>query len=457
MSWGLPSIFLSLLLAAATSPVAAQEPASPLEVEGAAIHWIQQELDGLVGRYRHLHAHPELSFQEEQTAATLAGWLKELGIQATVGVGGHGLVAVVENGPGPVVLVRTDTDALPIEEKTGLEYASRVRTVDDAGKEVPVMHACGHDMHMAVWLGTAAYLAQHREDWSGTLVLIAQPAEERGAGAKAMLADGLFERFPVPDYCLALHVTGQLPAGSIGIASGYALANVDSVDILVRGRGGHGSTPHKTLDPVVLASRIVVDLQTIVSREISPLESAVVTVGSIHGGSKHNIIPDEVRLQLTVRSYKAEVREHLLAAIRRTAVQEAKAAGFPEELLPLVEVSEKEFTHSTYNDPDLSERTTGLFQGLLGAGGVFQVPPVMGGEDFGRYGPAAGCPSLIYWLGVSSPGDLLAAKTGAGPEPPGTHNSGFAPVPGASLRTGVLTMTSAVLELLPKVPRPEGE
>jgi len=264
-----------------------------------------------------------------------------------------------------------------------------------------------------------------------------------------MLADGLFERFPKPDFCLALHVTGQGPTGVIGSCPGYALANVDSVDILVRGRGGHGSTPHKTHDPVTLAARIVVDLQNIVSREIDTLEGAVVTVGSIQGGTKHNIIPDEVKLQITVRSYKPKVRQALLEAIERTAHHEALAAGFPEELLPIVEVSEQEFTPATYNDPEFVARINKVFVRHLGEGSVVPAPPVMGGEDFGRYGPAAGCPSYIFWLGTTAPALWKKVMEPDGPPMPSTHNSSFAPEPRGSLRTGVVAMSNAVMELLP--------
>jgi hippurate hydrolase len=404
----------------------------------------------LLESYKHLHRNPELSFHEEKTAKLMAQQLKRLGFGVTENIGGTGVVGVLENGKGPVVLVRTDTDALPLEERTGLEYASTVKVKDKHGAEVHVMHACGHDIHMSVWSGTAQYLATHRELWQGTLVFIAQPAEERGAGARAMLADGLFEKFPKPDYALALHVSGSLPVGKIGSCSGYALANVDSVDILVRGRGGHGSTPHKTHDPVVLAARIVVDLQNIVSREISAQEAAVVTVGAIQGGTKHNIIPDEVHLQITVRSYKPDVRAALLDAIERTAIHEARAAGFPDSLAPIVTVSEAEFTPSTYNNPDFVERIDKVFTRNLGPQAVVKVPPVMGGEDFGRYGPAAGCPSYIFWLGVTEPGLWGAASQPGGPPMPSIHNSAFAPEPVGSLRTGVIAMASAVLELMVK-------
>ena len=423
---------------------AVADPQTPAE-------WVAEEMPRLVELYEELHADPELSFEEFESARRMAAQLTAAGFQSvSTQIGGTGVVGVLENGDGPVVLVRADIDALPVEEKTGLAYASTKRVTDASGQEVPVMHACGHDMHMTVWSGTAAYLATHRDQWSGTVVFIAQPAEERGAGAAAMLADGLYERFPKPDYCLALHVKGELPAGTIGSCSGYALGNVDSVDITVRGKGGHGSTPHLTHDPIVLASRIVVALQTIVSREIPPMEDGVVTVGSFHGGAKHNIIPDEVGLKITVRSYKPEIRKTILEGIRRTALGEAAAAGFPEHLMPLVVVRENEFTPATYNTPELVTRIDDRFRKVLGKDSVVPVEPVMGGEDFGRYGPAADCPSYIFWLGVSPQSLWDASQLPDGAPCPSMHNSRFAPDAKRSIQTGVTAMSEAVMELLPK-------
>lgn len=421
---------------------------APTAAQESSHSWEPAELERLQKLYRHLHANPELSFHEVETAKTMATQLTAAGFTVTTDVGGTGVVGVMKNGAGPTVLVRADMDALPVPERTGLPYASKVTTADDDGIEVPVMHACGHDMHMTVWAGTAAYLASHREAWSGTLVFLAQPAEERGAGAKAMLDDGLLERFPKPDFCLALHVDGKLAVGTIGSCPGYALGNVDSVDIKVPGKGGHGSTPHVTHDPIVLASRIVMGLQTIVSREVPPVEDAVVTVGSFHGGAKHNIIPDLAELKITVRSYKPEIRSLVLDAIKRTALGEAQAAGFPEDLMPIVTVSEREFTPATYNNPEFVARIDARFRKVLGEDAVVPVPAIMGGEDFGRYGPAAGCPSYIFWLGVAPKDKWQAAQDGGAPLP-GTHNSAFAPEPEGSIRTGVTAMTEAVLELLP--------
>ena len=348
---------------------------------------ITEELESLLRTYKHLHSHPELSYQEKETSRYLARELRTLGFEVTENVGdygvfgrtSYGLVAVMENGAGPTVMVRTDLDGLPVEERTGVPYASRVR-VDNAGVDVGVMHACGHDVHMTSFLGTAKMLTRFKDQWAGTLMMIGQQAEERGAGARAMLKDRLYERFPLPDYALALHVSASLEAGKIAYRPGYALANVDSVDILVRGAGGHGAYPQMTKDPVVLAAQMILALQTIVSREVHPNDPAVVTVGSIHGGTKHNIIPDEVRLQLTVRSYKPEVREKIHAAIRRIAHGVAAAAGIPPDRAPIVEIPEEEFTPSTYNDPNLTGRVARALKMALGSENVFETDPVMGGR-----------------------------------------------------------------------------
>src|SRR5258705_43821 len=307
--------------------------------------------------YREFPTHPEVSLQEEKTSERIEGELEKIGFKVTRRVGGHGVVAVLANGTGPTVPVRTAMDALPVTEQTGAAYASQLKVTDDKGNTVGVMHACGHDMHMAVFVGTARLLSDLRGRWRGTLVLIGQPAEEKVQGAKAMLADGLFTRFPRPDYCLALHCAPELPAGMVGVTEGYALANVDSVDIVVRGISGHGAWPHKTKDPVVLAAQTVLALQTIVSRETDPTQPAVVTVGSIHGGTKHNIIPDEVRLQLTLRSYSDEVRNHTIEAIKRMTRGLAEAAGIPEDRLPVVTVGDESAT-STYNNPELARELT---------------------------------------------------------------------------------------------------
>ena len=419
-------------------------------VPQTAERWLDAHPDDLLALYTDLHTHPELSLQEHRSAALLAARLRESGFEVTEGVGGTGVVGVLRNGEGPTVLLRCDMDALPIVERTGLPYASVVTAPGSEGGEVGVMHACGHDVHMSVWAGTAAALAADRAAWSGTLVMIAQPAEELGMGAKAMLDDGLLERFPKPDYALALHAKAEIAAGKVGTVSGWALANVDTVDILVRGEGGHGSAPHRTKDPIALAARIVMGLQTIVSREVAPLQPAVVTVGSIHGGTKHNIIPNEVKMQLTVRSYDPGVRQQLLDAIERVAVNEGRAAGFPEDLLPVVEVSDTQETPATWNTPELVARVDAAIEARVGAGTIVEAGQVMGAEDFGRYGPAAGCPSYLFWLGTSDPAAIAAAEAGEGPWPPSVHTDRYgAPEPAPVLTTGVRAMCAAVLELAP--------
>ena len=409
---------------------------------------VAKEIPSLLKLYEHLHANPEISFQEEKTGLRLGAEMKKLGFEVTQNIGGFGVVCVLKNGKGPTVLVRTDTDALPVKEATGLPFASTRTTTDDLGKTVPTMHACAHDVSMTCWNGVARVLTQLKREWKGTLVFIAQPAEERGAGARAMLADGLFKKFPLPDYCLALHVSADQPAGTLGYTSGFAMANVDSVDITVRGVGGHGSQPQSTKDPIVLAAQIVLALQTIVSREIHPLDPAVVTVGSIHGGTKHNIIPDEVHLQLTIRSYSDEVREKLIAAIKRIAIGQAMAAGLPEEKHPLVKVKD-EYTPAAYNDPKLVARVNGVFEKWFGKDVLIERKPTMGGEDFGRYGRTEHkIPIYMFRLGGVSSAAMKQAQA-LGQPLPSLHSAKFAPDT-ACIRTGVTAMSAAVLELLSK-------
>jgi hippurate hydrolase len=359
------------------------------------------------------------------------------------------VVAVLTNGNGPTVLVRADMDALPVKEQTGLPYASAVKAKDPAGNEVAVMHACGHDVHMTCLIGTAQVLAQLKGHWRGTLVLIGQPAEELGGGAKRMLADGLFTRFPRPEFGLALHDTSVVPAGAISFTPGFSAANVDSVDITVRGVGGHGAHPHRSKDPVVLASQIVLALQTIVSREVKAGEPAVVTVGSIHGGTKHNIIPDEVKLQLTVRSYTDEVRRQVLAAIPRVVRGQAVAAGLPEDRMPIVEI-DPEYTPAVYNDPKLTERVVGVFRSCFGEANVVEQKPSMGGEDFGEYGRTEHkIPIFMFDIGVVAREEFEESKR-TGKPLPGLHSALFAPAPEPTLKTGITAMTAAVLELMPR-------
>jgi len=407
--------------------------------------WFDASLPGLIELYKDIHAHPELSYRETQTAARLAEELKRVGCEVAEKIGKTGVVALLKNGDGPTIMVRADMDALPVTEATGLAYASKATTKDDDGGTVGVMHACGHDVHMTCLIGTARFLAAHRNDWKGTVMFICQPAEERGGGAKAMLADGLFTRFPKPKYAVALHVEASMPAGRVGYTPGYFLANVDSVDITVRGRGGHGAQPQSAIDPIVIACKLVLDLQTIVSRELKPTDPAVITVGSIHGGTKHNIIPDEVKLQITVRSYKDEVRKHLLESIENKAMAAAAASKAPK---PTIEHSEG--TPATYNDPQLTERAAGVFRRVLGADQVELREPVMGGEDFSEYG-LAGVPICMYRLG-SVPAER-AAKAKDGDSLPSLHSSLYYPDPEPTIKTGVRTMTALVLDLLKSAER----
>ena len=385
-------LILGIAIAAMALPSSANAAALP--------EAIKADMPQLMTLYRDLHANPELSMQEVRTPAKLAAEMRKLGFKVTEKVGKTGVVAVLENGPGPVLMLRADMDGLPVVEQTGLPFASKIRATARSGVETGVMHACGHDTHMTAFIGTARRLAAMKDQWSGTLVMILQPGEETGEGAKAMLDDGLYTRFPKPDYVLAFHDAAALPAGKIGVTAGYALANVDSVDILVKGLGGHGAYPHTTKDPIVLASRIVVALQTLVSRENNPLDPAVVTVGSFQAGAKHNIISDEAKLQLTVRSYKPEVRKLLLDGIKRIARGEAIAAGIPEDRMPVVTLREGEYTPATFNTEDFSKKTLALFQQHFGAERASATPPVMGGEDFSRFWLAdKQVQSLIFWVG----------------------------------------------------------
>ena len=416
---------------------------------------IDRDIASWLSTYKALHAAPELSHREEKTAAFVAGELRKLGFTVTERIGkyqnaqwnGYGVVAVMKNGPGPTVLVRTELDALPVDEKTGLPYASQVKMKNDAGLDVSVMHACGHDIHMTSFLGTARMLTELKNRWSGTLILLGQPAEETGDGAAAMLRDNLYANFPKPDFAIALHDKPELETGKVGYTPGYAMASATSIDINIKGIGGHGSAPEVTKDPIVVAAQVVMALQTIVSRENSPLDPAVVTVGSIHGGTRYNIIPDEVNLQLTVRTYKAEVRKHILASIERIVNGVAATAGIPADRAPTVKVSEG--TGSTYNDPQLVDRLVVAFKQALGEDNVVKVPPIMASEDFGNFSLDQKIPTTIFWLGASDPAKLKASRE-SGVALPGLHSALFAPVPEPTLRTGVKAMTSAVLELMKK-------
>jgi amidohydrolase len=381
--------------------------------------------------YVDLHQHPELSGHEVNTAAKVAAELRKLGYEVAEKVGGTGVVAVLRNGPGPTVMLRTELDALPVEEKTGLPYASKVTTKNDAGVTVPVMHACGHDIHMAALVGTAEIMTKTKDQWHGTLMLIGQPAEETVGGAQGMLADGLFTRFPKPDFAIALHTTNNLPAGKVGVTAGYSRSNADTVNITIYGRGGHGARPETTVDPIVIAAKTILSLQTIISREIKPGDPAVITVGYIQGGTKNNIIPDEVHLGLTVRSFTTEVRKKLLAAIERVAKAEAESANAPKP--PLVQVIDP--ANAVYNDPRLAERLSVALSQALGAGNVEQIPAEMVSEDFSAY-VEAGVPSLYFSLGVADPAKFKEAEASGVPLP-SNHSPFYAPDVEPSLKTAI--------------------
>ena len=434
-------LLAALLLSAAMTVPAAADPLSDA---------VRRDMPSLLTLYRDFHANPELSLQETRSARTLAEEARRLGFDVTTGVGGNGVVAVLRNGQGPVLLLRADMDALPVEEQTGLPFASRVRATTREGNETPVMHACAHDTHMTAWVGAARRLVAMRGEWSGTLVMIAQPAEEIGVGARAMLEDGLYSRFPKPTHAIAFHNSATLPAGQIGYSVGPALANVDSVDIAVRGVGGHGAAPHTTRDPIVLASRIVMALQTLVSRELNPLDPAVVTVGSFNAGTKHNIISDEARMQLTVRSYTPEVRRQLLEGIARIARGEAIAAGLPEDRMPVVTVREAEHTPATVNTEALTLGTAALFRQRFGEERVKQVPPVMAGEDFGRFHLAdPAIESLIFWVG-GVPEARWREAAGNPTRLASLHSPFWAPDPEPTISTATEAMVTAALGVLRK-------
>ncbi len=440
----------AILMTATSFPAMAATPtrnAAPVPVDNR----IAAEMPSLMTLYRDLHAHPELSLQEKATAAKLAALVKPLGFAVTEGVGGTGVVAVMKNGAGPVLLIRADMDGLPVAEKTGLPFASTVHATTREGVESAVMHACGHDTHMAAWIGTARALAAMKDQWSGTLVMILQPAEEIGAGARAMIADGLFTRFPKPTNAIAFHDSASLEAGRIGYTPGYALANVDSVDLTVRGVGGHGAYPQTTKDPIVLASRIVTTLQTLVSREQEPQDPAVVTVGSFIGGATHNVVPTEAKLLITVRSYSDATRQHLLDGIARIAKGEAIAAGVPENRMPIMAIR-KDYTAATYNTPEFADEIGALLRSHFGDARVEKVQASMGGEDFGQYYLAdKSIRSMIFWVGGVSPAKMAAAK--AGKETlPSLHSAYWAPDAEAVVGTGARALTVAALDILKKRP-----
>jgi hippurate hydrolase len=438
---------LSSIAIAQEPPAPPTTPAVPPQSEiGTAV---AKDMDGLMTLYRDLHANPELSLQETATAAKLAKRLKALKFDVTEKVGGTGVVAVMKNGSGPVLLIRADMDGLPVIEQTGLDFASKVRTKTPEGVETGVMHACGHDTHMTAFIETAKLLAARRKEWDGTLVMILQPAEEVGKGARDMLEDGLYTRFPRPTHAIAFHDAANLEAGKIGYTPGYALANVDSVDVLVKGVGGHGAYPQTTRDPIVLAARIVGALQTLVSREQEPQDPAVVTVGSFQGGAKHNIIPDEAKLLLTIRSYSDETRARLIEGIKRIARGEAIAAGVPEDRMPVVTVKD-EFTPSTYNPPEFAEQMAGLLKAHFPEGRVVKTPAVMGGEDFGRFYRAdKSINSFIFWVG-GVPAEKMAAAQANQTPLPSLHSPFWAPQADKVIATASEAMTLLALDILKK-------
>jgi hippurate hydrolase len=428
--------------------------AQEMTVEKTAV----SELPSLLAIYKDIHSHPELSTREEKTSALVAKELRATGCEVTENFGKYdnpnlkcyGVVGIMKNGTGPTVLVRTDMDALPVEEDTGLPYASKVTAQGDDGREVHVMHACGHDAHMSAFIGTARALQRLKDRWSGTIVFIGQPAEETVGGARALLKAGLYNRFGKPDFALGFHDKADLQTGHIGVTPGYTYANVDSVDVTVRGVGGHGAYPHKTKDPIVLAAEMINAWQTIASRENNPLDPIVVTVGSIHGGTKHNIIPDEVKMQLTVRTYKSEVRDRVLKAIDQIAKGIASAGGVPADRAPIVNVLKDQFTPATYNNPDLTKRLVGVWKNVLGADNVEIVDPTMGGEDFAEYSlPDHSIPAVDFHIGAVDPEKIAQFKR-EGKELPSLHSSKFAPVPEPTIRVGIIGMTSAVLDLMKK-------
>jgi amidohydrolase len=427
---------------------------SPVLAEDLS-RFVDGELSGLVTTYKAIHAHPELSHHEEMTAALMATELRNAGFTVTEHVGtypdgtqAYGVVAILENGPGPRLLIRTDMDALPIVEDTGLTYASHVMSKNQAGQEVGVMHACGHDVHVTTMIGTARALASSRAKWHGTVMLIGQPSEETLDGARAMLADHLYERFGTPSLAIALHDTNTRAAGTVAITSGPALAAVTSIDVTLRGIGGHGAEPQSGKDPIVMAGEFIVQVQTIVSRQENPRDPAVVTIGDIHGGTKRNIIPYEVKLELTTRAFSDKAMQTILNGIRHAAQGVAMSAGVPEDRQPIVTIVDNESGPATYNDPALAGRVKAALITALGAQNVFEEDPIMASEDFGLFGlEDRRIPTVLFWLGAMDPVKLAAAQA-AGKSLPGPHTSLFEPVPEPTLRTGVTAMTSVAIALL---------
>ncbi|MGC2657629.1 MAG: amidohydrolase [Bryobacteraceae bacterium] len=406
---------------------------------------VNGELPSLVEIYKGIHEHPELSHQETQTSAKLAEELRKAGYTVTENVGkyengaqAHGVVAILKNGPGPQLLIRADMDALPIVEETGVDYASQVKGV---------MHACGHDIHTTTLIGVGRALAAMKNEWHGTLMLIGQPSEETIDGARAMLADGLYERFGTPTYAIALHDSTLEAAGTVGLTTGAATTSATSIDVTIRGVGGHGAFPQMTKDPIVMAAEFIMQLQTIVSRQENPNDPSILTVGDIHGGTRRNIIPNEVKLELTARTFSEQSREIILDGVHRTARGVGIAAGVPEDRMPVVTVLENESCPMLYNDPALMTRVRAALTKAIGSQNVFDAPPVMASEDFPFLGLGRKIPTVMFWLGAANPAKYAAAKA-AGTTLPGPHTNKFQPDPEPTLRTGVIGMTSAAIALL---------
>jgi amidohydrolase len=441
--------FGPLGLIAATALLASTADAQDLDT------FVNGQLPNLVSTYKDIHSRPELSHHEERTSALLAAELRKAGFAVTEHVGKYpdgsqafGLVALLQNGAGPRLLIRTDMDALPIAEETGVAYASHAKTKNAGGQEVGVMHACGHDIHVTTMIGTARALAASKSKWHGTVMLIGQPSEETIDGAKAMLADHLYERFGKPDLAVALHDTNSRAAGTVSIVSGPTLASSTSVDVVLRGIGGHGASPQEGKDPIVMAGEFIVQLQTIVSRQENPRDPAVVTIGDIHGGAKRNVIPNEVKMELTTRAFSDQGRQIILDGIVRTAQGVAVSAGVPPELAPIVTVLDAESTPVMYNDPKLAARVKSALVAALGTENVADEEPVMASEDFGVLGlEKHEIPTVMFWLGAMDPAQLASANA-QGKSLPGPHTSRFEPVPEPTIRTGVTAMTSVAIALL---------
>jgi hippurate hydrolase len=417
--------------------------------------FVTGQVPGLVSIYKDLHSHPELSHQEAHTSALVAEELRKAGYTVTEhigkypdGVQAYGVVAIFENGVGPRLLIRSDLDALPVVEDTGLSYTSHIRTKNAAGQDVGVMHACGHDVHMTTLIGTARALAALKTQWHGTVMLIGQPSEETIDGAKAMLADHLYERFGKPDIAIALHDTNLHPAGQIGVTSGPAMSGATSIDVTMRGIGSHGSRADLGKDPIVMAAQFITQIQTIASRQTDPRDPVVVTVGDIHAGTRRNIIPDEAKMELTLRAFDEKTREGAISGIRRAAQGVALAAGVPDDRAPIITVLENESSPVTYNDPALTTRIRTAIDGVLGAQNVIDDPVVMASEDFGLFGlEGRQIPTVMFWLGAMDPVKFAEASA-AGKELPGLHSNHFEPLPEPTLRTGVEAMTAAAIALL---------